>query len=180
MNHNTTLGIVVVLLLLAAATYGYYSTTQGPEQQQCTLEAKICPDGSAVGRTGPDCSFAACPGETGNDGADPSQGILPYDSGVRGTVMVGPTCPVERMPPDPNCADKPFQTLVTIFRANDLTHAFVLTQSDANGRFSAALPPGDYVLGAGEAALPDCDNPTVSVEPRGYASVVISCDSGIR
>ena len=27
----------------------------------CTLEAKICPDGLAVGRTGPNCEFAACP-----------------------------------------------------------------------------------------------------------------------
>jgi len=29
----------------------------------CTQEAKLCPDGSAVGRTGPNCEFAACPGE---------------------------------------------------------------------------------------------------------------------
>lgn len=29
----------------------------------CTMEAKICPDGSAVGRTGPNCEFAPCPGE---------------------------------------------------------------------------------------------------------------------
>lgn len=29
----------------------------------CTEEAKICADGSAVGRSGPDCSFAACPDE---------------------------------------------------------------------------------------------------------------------
>jgi hypothetical protein len=29
----------------------------------CTLEAKVCPDGSAVGRTGPNCQFAKCPGE---------------------------------------------------------------------------------------------------------------------
>jgi len=28
----------------------------------CTKEAKICPDGSAVGRTGPNCEFAPCPG----------------------------------------------------------------------------------------------------------------------
>ena len=28
----------------------------------CTTEAKICPDGSAVGRSGPHCEFAACPG----------------------------------------------------------------------------------------------------------------------
>lgn len=29
----------------------------------CTMEAKICPDGSSVGRTGPKCEFEKCPGE---------------------------------------------------------------------------------------------------------------------
>jgi hypothetical protein len=29
----------------------------------CTQEAKICPDGSAVGRSGPECAFAPCPSE---------------------------------------------------------------------------------------------------------------------
>lgn len=29
----------------------------------CTMEAKICPDGTAVGRIGPNCAFALCPGE---------------------------------------------------------------------------------------------------------------------
>jgi hypothetical protein len=35
-----------------------------PEQpggMMCTTEAKICPDGSGVGRTGPNCEFAPCP-----------------------------------------------------------------------------------------------------------------------
>ena len=32
-----------------------------PKTTACTQEAKICPDGSAVGRTGPNCDFAACP-----------------------------------------------------------------------------------------------------------------------
>lgn len=27
----------------------------------CTMDAKICPDGSAVGRMGPDCEFEECP-----------------------------------------------------------------------------------------------------------------------
>lgn len=27
----------------------------------CTMEAKICPDGSAVSRGGPNCDFAQCP-----------------------------------------------------------------------------------------------------------------------
>ena len=31
------------------------------EPVACTQEAKICPDGSAVGRTGPNCEFAECP-----------------------------------------------------------------------------------------------------------------------
>jgi hypothetical protein len=32
-----------------------------PEGQVCTRDAKVCPDGSTVGRTGPNCEFAACP-----------------------------------------------------------------------------------------------------------------------
>ncbi|MEK7601421.1 MAG: peptidoglycan-binding protein [Patescibacteria group bacterium] len=37
-------------------------TTTNPTQIACTMEAKICPDGTAVGRTGANCEFAACPG----------------------------------------------------------------------------------------------------------------------
>lgn len=36
--------------------------TENPTQTTaCTMDAKICPDGSAVGRSGPKCEFAACP-----------------------------------------------------------------------------------------------------------------------
>jgi hypothetical protein len=28
----------------------------------CTMDAKLCPDGSSVGRVGPNCEFAPCPG----------------------------------------------------------------------------------------------------------------------
>ena len=34
------------------------------EPIMCTMDAKICPDGSAVGRQGPYCEFAPCPDET--------------------------------------------------------------------------------------------------------------------
>ena len=33
----------------------------------CTLEAKLCPDSSAVGRTGPNCEFAPCPSKLMDD-----------------------------------------------------------------------------------------------------------------
>lgn len=40
----------------------------GDEDQPvaCTMDAKLCPDGSAVGRTGANCEFASCPGEDGD------------------------------------------------------------------------------------------------------------------
>lgn len=43
-----------------------YSLTINKQQKPlaCTMEAKICPDGSAVGRTGLNCEFAPCPDQT--------------------------------------------------------------------------------------------------------------------
>lgn len=37
------------------------SASPTPAQTACTMEAKLCPDGSYVGRTGPNCEFTACP-----------------------------------------------------------------------------------------------------------------------
>jgi|GEM_PF-84749 len=49
--------------------------SMGPEQVSCTMEAKICQDGSSVGRTGPDCEFSACP--SGRSLADELRDCLP-------------------------------------------------------------------------------------------------------
>eukprot|EP01063_Lacrimia_lanifica_P031447 TRINITY_DN517_c0_g2_i7.p1 TRINITY_DN517_c0_g2~~TRINITY_DN517_c0_g2_i7.p1 ORF type:complete len:682 (+),score=72.69 TRINITY_DN517_c0_g2_i7:81-2126(+) len=38
--------------------------TAGPHVAPCTRELKICPDGTGVGRTGPQCEFAPCPEAT--------------------------------------------------------------------------------------------------------------------
>lgn len=38
-----------------------------PEQKACTMEAKMCPDWSYVGRTWPNCDFQACPTTNNND-----------------------------------------------------------------------------------------------------------------
>jgi hypothetical protein len=59
----------LIVILAAALVFGYYAYMQfdaafGEREAPpvaCTMEAKICPDGSAVGRTGPNCEFAACP-----------------------------------------------------------------------------------------------------------------------
>lgn len=52
--------IVAGILALAGGIY-FWQKSEAPEQAACTLEAKVCPDGASVGRTGPDCEFAACP-----------------------------------------------------------------------------------------------------------------------
>lgn len=39
------------------------------EPVACTMDAKQCPDGSYVGRIGPDCRFAPCPGESSSSSA---------------------------------------------------------------------------------------------------------------
>ncbi len=58
---------IALLCLFAGLGIGYY-IAKNPvrvfEPQGCTMEAKICPDGSAVGRTGPKCEFSPCPPET--------------------------------------------------------------------------------------------------------------------
>jgi hypothetical protein len=35
--------------------------SEPPPGNACTMDAKVCPDGSAVGRSGPNCEFAPCP-----------------------------------------------------------------------------------------------------------------------
>lgn len=46
------------------------SPSTNPPVYACTMDARICPDGSAVGRSGPKCEFTACPGETSGTGAN--------------------------------------------------------------------------------------------------------------
>jgi len=75
----TVFGALLVIGILYLALFKGFDRLKGSGQPEtsnqpgtpaqpgpvaCTLEAKICPDGSAVGRSGPNCEFAACPAET--------------------------------------------------------------------------------------------------------------------
>ncbi len=55
---------VVILFLVGIASFLYRNTMERPgvtlPEVACTMEAKVCPDGSTVGRTGPSCEFAPC------------------------------------------------------------------------------------------------------------------------
>lgn len=51
----------ILILSLIFLTGCSVSTETDKSPQECTLEAKVCPDGSTVGRSGPNCKFAPCP-----------------------------------------------------------------------------------------------------------------------
>ena len=53
--------IIVAGLVIAVAVGNERTSAPQPAARACTQEAKLCPDGSSVGRTGPNCDFAACP-----------------------------------------------------------------------------------------------------------------------
>ena len=69
MNKYTAnlLGIFAFAMVVAFISFvlshkGLFSRSgQSDEPVFCTQEAKICPDGTAVGRSGPECAFAPCP-----------------------------------------------------------------------------------------------------------------------
>jgi hypothetical protein len=50
-------------------TFLLFLAAPASAQVACTMDAKQCPDGSYVSRTGPNCEFAPCPGEGGGDAA---------------------------------------------------------------------------------------------------------------
>ena len=73
-NNKKVLWFIFSLALFLAAIYlvslnkTLNTPALIPDGVACTMEAKICPDGSAVGRSGPKCEFAACPPVVTNPG----------------------------------------------------------------------------------------------------------------
>ena len=67
------------------------------------------------------------------------------DSGIRGEATAGPTCPVERYPPDPQCRDRPYQATVKVRRkrTGELVKTFT---AHKDGTFKVRLRPGTYRL----------------------------------
>ncbi len=61
---NLALAIIVVVgftAVIAMGLYLIYDKSLFAPSAVCTQEAKVCSDGSSVGRTGPNCEFADCP-----------------------------------------------------------------------------------------------------------------------
>ncbi len=174
MSKYSILGIII-LILVGVGFFIFKSPEPVPVKNTitdnnpvaCTMEAKQCPDGSYVGRSGPKCAFAECPS-------------ISNKSGIKGMVTLSPTCPVERMPPDPKCAPKAYATSIDVMK-NGSTKIVTTIKSDTNGVFNVDIASGSYVLQAhGGNILPRCAPVTVEVKTNQYTNIEISCDTGIR
>jgi hypothetical protein len=110
-------------------------------------------------------------------------------SGIEGVVLAGPTCPVERA--DSPCPDRPVQAYVWTFLASAGTPvAAPVAETDGDGHFRLALPPGTYPLYAGPCSIsmkcppiqqfPRFEPQTIVVRAGAFTQVVLRGDTGIR
>jgi len=65
MNKKILIPIIVILILAAGiSAYFVFQKFAFPESEiHCPEDAKVCPDGSVVGRVPPDCEFGSCPSD---------------------------------------------------------------------------------------------------------------------
>ncbi len=103
------------------------------------------------------------------------------DSGIAGTVLAGPQCPVIGPNSGPECDDKPLAATIVVRSAAGV----FVTQftSDADGQFRVPLFPGSYTLEpqpVSPSGLPHGVPQTVEVQAGQFTEVTIEYDTGIR
>lgn len=62
--HPDTFLVAALILFvggIATFNFAYYGSFRSEGARACTEEAKMCPGGSFVARTGPACEFSTCP-----------------------------------------------------------------------------------------------------------------------
>lgn len=146
----------------------------------CLADAKLCPDGTAVTRTGPNCEFPACPTHDALPApvpaADP-QG----PSGVIGTITISHVCNQALQSEQPfACGSKPYQVSL-VAEAKTAEEGGGSRQvdfsSDENGTFKVDLPPGEYLVSARQSGSAACQVPAYVAAGR-YTQVNIACRTG--
>ncbi len=65
-------------------------------------------------------------------------------------------------------------------RDRDSGSVAATVRSGSDGRFQAALPPGDYVMEADMPQAMFCKPVDVTIGPGTYTDVTVKCDTGLR
>lgn len=123
------------------------------------------------------CIALAC-GEVGIAGTTPTP-----PSGIKGTVVLGPTCPVGGEPgensPVPAACLTPYAAQMVVL--DDENKVVARVASGGDGTFQVDVAPGDYVLApATTDSYPIAQPLSVTVVPGQYVTVQINYDTGIR
>ena len=185
------IGIILPIILLVALAAGltfavgfFVSKNIAEEQVFCTQEAMVCPDGSYVGRQGPKCEFAPCPSEALCEGGNCPEVVAKTTGTIKGKVEVGPICPVERIPPDPNCQAQPehYTSREVILYAADGKTLVKKMNFLSDGTYSFEVSPGTYVIDTpaegigGSGDVPE----KITVKKGETIEFNFSIDTGIR
>ncbi len=115
-----------------------------------------------------------------------SSGPSPVSTGsgsVVGYVHLGPTCPVEKFPPDPGCADRPYVNAKVEFLPKTGGVSVNSVFTDNMGRFETKLGAGEYMTTIYQKttlSLPSCPTVEFSIRADQDTRIEISCDTGIR
>ncbi len=98
-------------------------------------------------------------------------------SGIREPALAGPQCPVEAA--GSSCPDLPYRgtiVAVDIRRRDD-----VRVETDEEGRFEVALPPGTYDVSIGPESGPMfAKSRTVTVQAGSFTEITVAVDTRIR
>ena len=171
--------------LIGIACGDGYSRDQTPSS---TADATPCASVSTCATVAPPATTitpgaSETPRESPVPKATPTQAPAPTppssgDGTIDGLVLLGPTCPVVR-PGDPNCDDRPFEADIDVFDAAGAPLGSV--HSGADGKFSLALPAGQYhLVGRSPNSLPRGGEVDVTVIAGQTTQVTVHYDSGIR
>jgi hypothetical protein len=127
--------------------------------------------------------LATDPGAVAGAAHSGPSGRVARPSGLAGRALEAPTCPVERVPPQPGCAPRPLAARLRIQRAGGHTRAKTV-QAGSDGRFRVSLLPGTYTVRAlrlGDSLLPRPPGPVrVQVRTGRFTTITVTYDSGIR
>jgi predicted small lipoprotein YifL len=168
------LGALVLLLALAACgregpLVGTNIASAPPETTAPAYTSAPTESPTAEPTSSPEATSTA-PSET--ESAAPSSG----NAGIFGSVVAGPTCPVEQA--SSPCPDRPVPDAeVTAKQGDDVGGS---TKTDSNGKYTLRLAPGTYQVTASSPSVMSCETKEVTVVERQYQPVRITCDTGIR
>lgn len=132
----------------------------------------VTPDGTAsvLSEGGPPVPADAWPSPIGAE-----------ETGIAGVALAGPVCPVETVPPDPDCAPRPVAGAVVVVRDGGGSEvARVVTGAD--GSFFAAVPSGEYTVEPQpvEGMMGTAGALGVTVVAGLVAEVQLDYDTGVR